>query len=249
MTEVSSCTMTSDSINLQMNMNQALTHFLRVNSDVVKAAELPIPLGVPSGNADPVGDLAELNHILISGETSSGKSNFIHCLIQTLTYKYSPEQIEFILIDPKRVEFNQYRNQEIYTSRVIDNAIEALDVLEEISARPQTLEYQIIIIDTFSDLAFSDMARFVNVIQDLTKGSTKRSVVISDSRLSPELFTQKLISCFDTRVCFRLADPQSATNLLGGVAAEVLRQPGDYLIYSGNQKSLIKYHCPLAAIA
>ena len=46
--------------------------------------------------------------IAITGESGSGKSVFLHSLIMSLMYKLSPEELRFIMIDPKRVEFNRY---------------------------------------------------------------------------------------------------------------------------------------------
>ena len=61
------------------------------------------------GNAV-VGDIAKMKHILVAGATGSGKSVFLHGLLLSLLYKYSPEDLRIILIDPKQVEFTQYTN-------------------------------------------------------------------------------------------------------------------------------------------
>ncbi len=53
-------------------------------------------------------DIKSAPHILIAGATNSGKSVGIHIMLASIIYKSSPEEVKFILVDPKRVEFNVY---------------------------------------------------------------------------------------------------------------------------------------------
>lgn len=54
------------------------------------------------------GDIVKMTHLLVAGATNSGKSVCLHSLIISLLYKYSPEELRIILVDPKQVEFNIY---------------------------------------------------------------------------------------------------------------------------------------------
>lgn len=54
------------------------------------------------------GDIAKMKHLLVAGSTGSGKSVCLNSLIISLLYKYSPEELRIILVDPKQVEFNIY---------------------------------------------------------------------------------------------------------------------------------------------
>ena len=69
---------------------------------------LPIAIGKDISGEVVVKSLVKMVHLLIAGQTGSGKSVFVHSTILSLIYKYSPDDLRLILIDPKRVEFNRY---------------------------------------------------------------------------------------------------------------------------------------------
>ena len=69
---------------------------------------LPIAIGKDISGAIIVKSLAKMVHVLIAGSTGSGKSVFIHNIVLSLVYKYSPEDLRLVMVDPKRVEFGFY---------------------------------------------------------------------------------------------------------------------------------------------
>jgi S-DNA-T family DNA segregation ATPase FtsK/SpoIIIE len=71
-------------------------------------AKIPIALGKDVYGHPIVADLSEMPHILIAGSTGSGKSVCINSIITSLLYKFSPDQLRFVMIDPKVVELQQY---------------------------------------------------------------------------------------------------------------------------------------------
>ncbi|MCQ2411183.1 MAG: DNA translocase FtsK, partial [Elusimicrobiaceae bacterium] len=71
-------------------------------------AVLPIALG-RHANGDPAGTVAEKwPHMLIAGATNSGKSICVHTIIMSILFKHRPDEVKFLLIDPKRVELTLY---------------------------------------------------------------------------------------------------------------------------------------------
>lgn len=73
-----------------------------------------------------VDDLARMPHLLIAGSTGSGKSVGINTLIASLLYKLKPEDLKFVLIDPKKIELNQYsrlKNHYLAVSKDINETI------------------------------------------------------------------------------------------------------------------------------
>jgi S-DNA-T family DNA segregation ATPase FtsK/SpoIIIE len=71
-------------------------------------AKIPIALGKDVYGHPIIADLVEMPHVLIAGSTGSGKSVCINCIITSLLYKFSPDQLRFVMIDPKVVELQQY---------------------------------------------------------------------------------------------------------------------------------------------
>ena len=70
--------------------------------------ELPIALGKTISGEPYIADLTKMPHLLIAGSTGSGKSVGVNTIIASLLYKKHPKQLKFIIIDPKKVELQQY---------------------------------------------------------------------------------------------------------------------------------------------
>jgi S-DNA-T family DNA segregation ATPase FtsK/SpoIIIE len=71
-------------------------------------AKIPLAVGKDVYGKTLVSDLADMPHFLIAGSTGSGKSVCINCLVASMLFKFSPEDLRLILIDPKRVELQDY---------------------------------------------------------------------------------------------------------------------------------------------
>ena len=71
-------------------------------------ARIPLALGKDVYGHPIVADLGEMPHLLIAGSTGSGKSVCINSIIASLLYRFSPDQVRFVMIDPKVVELQQY---------------------------------------------------------------------------------------------------------------------------------------------
>ncbi len=71
-------------------------------------ARIPVALGKDVYGHPIIADLAEMPHCLIAGSTGSGKSVCINSIIASLLYRFTPDQLRFVMIDPKVVELQQY---------------------------------------------------------------------------------------------------------------------------------------------
>ena len=73
-------------------------------------ARIPLALGKDVYGQPIIADLAEMPHLLIAGSTGSGKSVCINSIVASLLYKFSPDELRFVMIDPKVVELQQYNS-------------------------------------------------------------------------------------------------------------------------------------------
>jgi DNA segregation ATPase FtsK/SpoIIIE, S-DNA-T family len=71
-------------------------------------AKIPVALGKDVYGHPIVADLAEMPHLLIAGSTGAGKSVCINAIITSLLYRFSPDELRFVMIDPKVVELQHY---------------------------------------------------------------------------------------------------------------------------------------------
>ena len=101
------------------------------------------PLSLALGK-DPVGnplaaDLARMPHLLVAGATGTGKSVSLNAMIMSLLYRATPQDVRFIMIDPKMLELSVYENLPHQLSHVITNPKEAGAALQEVVRR---MEYR-----------------------------------------------------------------------------------------------------------
>jgi DNA segregation ATPase FtsK/SpoIIIE, S-DNA-T family len=79
------------------------------SSDFAAAkAKLPIPLGRDVNGHYQIADLAKMPHLLVAGSTGSGKSIFVNVLIAAMLLNRTPDELRFVMVDPKMVEMTEY---------------------------------------------------------------------------------------------------------------------------------------------
>jgi S-DNA-T family DNA segregation ATPase FtsK/SpoIIIE len=101
-------------------------------SEEFRSSDKPllVALGKGISGKSYFGNLAKMPHVLIAGATGSGKSVTIHALITSLLYRNSPENLKFIMIDPKRVELTMYNSIPHLLTPVITDAKKAILALK-----------------------------------------------------------------------------------------------------------------------
>jgi DNA segregation ATPase FtsK/SpoIIIE, S-DNA-T family len=88
----------------------ALREVLETGDWVHSGAKLPLALGKDVYGQTIIADLAKMPHCLVAGTTGSGKSVCINSMIASLLFRYTPEELRFIMIDPKVVEMQVYND-------------------------------------------------------------------------------------------------------------------------------------------
>ena len=206
-------------------------------------------------------DMNEFPHLLVSGTSGSGKSVFVNSLIITLIARTSPDDLKIVLVDPKRVEMNRYRDEPHLFCPVINDAKEAKNMLNKMvdfmneryrlfeeadnstnlkeynrwaneHKRP-TLPYVVIFLDEYADLAYSckDIATPLVVICQKARASGIH-VVVSTQRPSTDVITGTIKANLHTRVSLTAASYTDSMTILDEGGAESLLGNGDMLVKS-----------------
>jgi S-DNA-T family DNA segregation ATPase FtsK/SpoIIIE len=116
-------------VGLEVVNNEASTIGLR---GILKESKgsLPIAIGVDTVGTPKVIDLTKMPHLLIAGQTGSGKSVCLNAIILSILYNKTPEECQLILVDPKRVEMTAYRDLPNLRQPVVTEPEEAVAVFE-----------------------------------------------------------------------------------------------------------------------
>ena len=112
---------------------------------------LTIALGRSIGGKSVFGNLAKMPHCLVAGTTGSGKSVAIHSMITSLLYRNGPDDLKFIMIDPKRVELTLYNNIPHLLTPVITDAKKTILALKW-AAKEMDRRYDILEAESVRDV-------------------------------------------------------------------------------------------------
>ena len=181
-------------------------------------------------------DMSEQTHLLVAGTTGSGKSVVINGIITTLLYK-APGNVNFILIDPKRVELSPYKN----LPHTIKYASEPNDMVSALYFAMNIVENRFkemqkkglrkypggdlyVIIDEWADLMTTNKKNVVPVLQRLAQiGRAARCHIIMATQCPlAKIIPTEIKVNFDSRVGLRTRSAQDSRNVLGYSGLETL---------------------------
>jgi S-DNA-T family DNA segregation ATPase FtsK/SpoIIIE len=214
-------------------------------------------------------NLVDMPHLLIGGQTGSGKSVFIHNLILSLLLQYSEDEVRLLLIDPKAVEFEFYHGApqilEIVTdgeraSRKIRDMCDLMDdrykifaekACRDISSYNKVSEVKmpriVVFIEELADLILSQGKEVLDDIIRLTVKARACGIhiVLATQRPDAEFMTGKLKSNFQCRISFSAVDVLNSRLILGKKGAEVLGGKGDGYFRSHDGQKLTRFQSAL----
>ena len=221
-------------------------------------SKLAFALGKDISGHPRVADLAKMPHLLIAGATNSGKSVCLNAMIVTILFRSHPDEVKFLMVDPKRVELSLFagiphlvapvahdaretagllrwamREMEmrygLFADRGVRN-IQAYNEQAEIEGG-KPLYYMVIVIDELADLMMQAAAEFESSICRLAQlaRATGIHLVLATQRPSVNVITGTIKANIASRVAFAVASQADSRVILDVNGAERLVGSGDML--------------------
>lgn len=224
-------------------------------------SKLAVALGINVAGQPLVADIAKMPHVLIAGSTGSGKSVCINTFMCSILFRASPDEVKFILVDPKRVELTAYNNiPHLLTPVIVDpkKVVAALKwATQEMDNRYKKLaEVGVKNIDGYNELAgHAAMPNIVIVIDELADimlfapSEVEESVtriaqmaravgihlVLATQRPSVDVITGLIKANIPTRIAFNVSSMTDSRVVLDTPGAEKLLGKGDMLYIPPDQ--------------
>ena len=227
-------------------------------------AALPLCLGVDVRGEPVTADLAKMPHLLVAGTTGSGKSVGLNTFILSLIKAKKPEEVRFVLIDPKRVEFGIYDNQQYMLAPVVTDNRQAVEMLARLAdemerrylrlresmtrniaeyhSRVGLMPYIVCIIDEFADLAATgpEAEKYVRLLAQKARACGIH-LIVATQRPSVDVVAGVLKADFPCRLAYKTASAADSRTILDTGGAEKLLGRGDALYLDGRGR-LLRLH-------
>ena len=219
-------------------------------------SKLAVTLGKGAGGEAVAADLTRMPHLLIAGATGSGKTVCLNSIICCLLLHNSPDDVQFIMIDPKRVELVTFNSIPHLLAPVVVDADKAVKALRWLNlemdnryrqfaqagarniegynkerAPGEQLPYLVLIIDELADLmmtAFDEVEHTLCRLAQLAR-ATGIHLVVATQRPSVDVVTGLIKANFPTRISFAVTSQVDSRTILDLIGAEKLLGRGDML--------------------
>ena len=221
------------------------------------SSKLTVALGKDIAGKAIIADLAKMPHMLVAGATGSGKSVCINTLITSILFKATPEEVKFVLIDPKMVELSNYNGIPHLMAPVVTDAKKAASALnwavQEMERRytvfatagvrdmaryNQTIEDHklpavVVIIDELADLMMVAPVDVEDAICRLAQKARAAGIhlVLATQRPSVDVITGTIKANIPSRISFAVSSQIDSRTILDMSGAEKLLGKGDMLYY------------------
>lgn len=234
-----------------------------LESDVLKnsKSKLAVALGLDVSGQAKIADIARMPHILIAGATGSGKTVQLNAFIASILFRASPDEVRFIMVDPKRVEMTQYNGIPHLLSPVIIEPEKVISALRWASAEMEkrykqfaevgvrnvdaynelagfsVLPYIIILIDELADIMLFAPVEVEDMICRIAQmaRATGIHLVIATQRPSVDVLTGLIKANIPCRISFAVSSQIDSRVIIDQVGAEKLLGRGDMLYVPPDQ--------------
>jgi DNA segregation ATPase FtsK/SpoIIIE, S-DNA-T family len=229
-------------------------------------SKLTIAIGKNIMGRPVVTDMNLLPHILIAGATGSGKTVCINSFITSILYKATPEEVRFIMIDPKMVELTPYNDLPHLLCPVVVDTKKAVNTLKwliaEMSRRYklfsdtkvrniegynsikkiEKLPYIVVVIDELADLMMIAKNEIENSIIRLAQLSRAAGLhlILATQRPSVNVITGVIKANLPCRISFQVTSKFDSRTILDRIGAEKLLGRGDLLFIPPGSSSLMR---------
>ena len=218
--------------------------------------KLAIALGKGAGGETVAADLTKMPHVLVAGATGSGKTVYLNSIICCLLVHNTPDDLRFVMIDPKRVELVNFNSLPHLIAPVVvesEKAVASLRWLtQEMDERYRkfaqagarniegynqnlqpgdTMPYIVLVVDELADLmmtAFDEVEHNLCRLAQLAR-ATGIHLIVATQRPSVDVVTGLIKANFPTRISFTLTSQIDSRTILDSAGAEKLLGRGDML--------------------
>lgn len=227
--------------------------------------EMPLVLGKDIAGHPVITNLADMPHLLIAGTTGSGKTVCVNCLILSMLYKLSPNELKLVMVDPKMVELAPFNGLPHLLCPVVTDAKKAAVALNwivgEMEDRYQLLAkegarnitsynqkqeakmpYIVVIIDELADLMIVSRDQIETAITRLAQLSRAVGIhlILATQRPSVDVVTGVIKANFPSRISFKVASKVDSRTVLDMNGADKLLGKGDMLFLQPGQEKLTR---------
>lgn len=192
-------------------------------------------------------DISKAPHILVAGETGSGKSVMLHNIICSLLLKNNPSTARLLLIDPKMVEFKFFYKDcpmlwdEVQTdpekalsalNRAADEMMKRYEILSEQGKRFWEGQKLYIVIDEIADLIYTAGKKAEKVIAKIARLGRGAGVhlIVATQHPKADILTRQITANIDVRIALRVIDSSASRLVINASGAQDLKGKGDSLL-------------------
>jgi len=226
--------------------------------------KLTLALGKDIAGQPVVTDLGDMPHLLIAGTTGSGKTVCMNCLILSMLFKTTPNELKFLMVDPKMVELAPFnglahllcpvvtdaKKASVALNWVVNEMEERYQLLAKVGARnieaynekQERLPYIVVIIDELADLMTVARDQIENAITRLAQLSRAVGIhlILATQRPSVDVITGVIKANFPARISFKVASKVDSRTVLDMNGADKLLGRGDMLFLRPGESKLIR---------